>query len=48
MPIEDIQEVAAIAIANDSWVLSDEIYSRLVYGGGSAPSVFAIPAGTDG
>ena len=31
MPLEDVDEVAALARENDAWVLSDEIYSRLVY-----------------
>jgi aspartate/methionine/tyrosine aminotransferase len=45
MPLEDVQEVAALAVKHDAWVLSDEIYSRLVYkdGGGDAPSVFSLP-----
>lgn len=55
MPLEDVEEVAALAIQNDAWVLSDEIYSRLVYKDGGAgedipnpnpnpnPSVFALP-----
>ena len=31
MPLEDVDEVAALARENDAWVLSDEIYSRLIY-----------------
>jgi len=29
---EDIEEIAEIAIENDLWVMSDEIYSRIIYG----------------
>lgn len=31
-PRETIKEIAALAIKHDLWVLSDEIYERLVYG----------------
>ena len=45
MPAEDVETIAQLAMENDAWVLTDEIYSRLVYpeGGGEAPSVFALP-----
>ena len=44
--------VARVATENDAWVLTDEIYSRLVYPAedgtpGSAPSVFSIPGMRD-
>ncbi len=32
-PTEDLARIAEIAIEHDLWVLSDEIYSRLVYDG---------------
>lgn len=52
MPSEDVEEVARVAKENDAWVLTDEIYSRLVYPAedgtpGSAPSVFSIPGMRD-
>lgn len=42
MPLEALEHVAAVAIERDIWVLSDEIYSRLVYGA-PAPSIAALP-----
>ena len=52
MPSDDVEEVARVATENDAWVLTDEIYSRLVYPAedgtpGSAPSVFSIPGMRD-
>ena len=52
MPSDDVEEVARAATENDAWVLTDEIYSRLVYPAedgtpGSAPSVFSIPGMRD-
>ena len=45
MPLEDIAAVAKLAKQFDAWVLSDEIYSRLVYDdfGDLAPSIIAMP-----
>ena len=31
MPREDVEEVARLAARSDAWVMSDEIYARLVY-----------------
>ncbi len=42
MPQSALEHIAAAAIKHDFWVLSDEIYSRLVYGE-TAPSIMAIP-----
>ena len=53
MPQEDVDEVARLAVAHDFWVLSDEIYARLVYGDdggeerGSCPSILAVPGMRD-
>ncbi len=33
IPREDLAEIAKIAVENDLWVLSDEIYSRLIFEG---------------
>ena len=43
IPIDDLRHIAKAAIANDCWVLSDEIYSHLLYDGQSAPSIAALP-----
>ena len=42
MPLSALEHIAAVAQEKDIWVLSDEIYSRLVYGG-SAPSIATLP-----
>ena len=45
MPRGDLERVAAIATAHDCYVLSDEIYSRLIYGDASYLSIACLPAG---
>ena len=40
---EALYHIARAAIARDIWVLSDEIYSRLVFGERAAPSIVALP-----
>jgi aspartate/methionine/tyrosine aminotransferase len=40
---EVLEHIAALAMRHDAWVLSDEIYSRLVYDGADAPSIAALP-----
>ncbi len=42
MPMADLETIAAAAIENDFWVLSDEIYSRMSYSG-SVPSIISFP-----
>ncbi|MCR4425852.1 MAG: pyridoxal phosphate-dependent aminotransferase [Firmicutes bacterium] len=42
----DLERIAAISIENDLWVMSDEIYSRLVYDGEFA-SIASIPGMKD-
>ena len=39
---DDLKTIAKIAIENDIWVLSDEIYSRIVYDG-KCQSIISIP-----
>ncbi|TFG66845.1 MAG: pyridoxal phosphate-dependent aminotransferase [Gemmatimonadales bacterium] len=39
----DLEEILTWAGKHDVWVLSDEIYRRLYFGDGSAPSVLDIP-----
>ena len=47
IPAEDLAEIAVAVQERDSWVISDEIYSRLVYDGvydgKTAPSIAALP-----
>jgi len=43
MPLADLEHVAASAQRYDSWVLSDEIYTRLVYNGAEVRSIAALP-----
>jgi aspartate/methionine/tyrosine aminotransferase len=38
-----LEHIARAAIERDLWVLSDEIYSRLVFDGISAPSIATLP-----
>lgn len=45
MPPEDIREVAELAVTNDAFILSDEIYSRLVYPDGGDPKTTAKSSG---
>jgi aspartate/methionine/tyrosine aminotransferase len=40
---ETIEHIAELALRHDAWVLSDEIYSRLVFDGRQAPSIAALP-----
>ncbi len=40
---EDLQHIARLVQRYDCWVLSDEIYSRLVYDGLTAPSIASLP-----
>jgi aspartate/methionine/tyrosine aminotransferase len=42
MPIEDLEHVAKRALEHDLWILSDEIYSRMVYDGREAPSIGSL------
>ena len=43
IPLDDLQQVASAAQTHDCWVLSDEIYTRLVYDGTRVPSIAALP-----
>ncbi len=43
IPLKDLQYIADRAMRNNSWVMSDEIYTRLVYDGLQAPSIVALP-----
>ncbi len=39
---EDLKAIAALAVKNDLWVLSDEIYSRIIYSG-KFSSISSLP-----
>lgn len=43
MPLRALEHIAEQAARHDFWVLSDEIYARLVFDGRSAPSIAALP-----
>lgn len=43
MPLADLEHIAAAAAANDCWIISDEIYSHLVYDNAAAPSIASLP-----
>ena len=43
IPAEDLVHIAAAAQRNDAWVLSDEIYTRIVYDGLEVPSIYSLP-----
>jgi len=43
IPENDLERIAALAEEHDFWVLSDEIYTRLVYSDDPAYSIAAIP-----
>jgi aspartate aminotransferase len=42
LPPQILEEVASLALENNLWVLSDEIYSRLIYEH-PAPSIISLP-----
>lgn len=43
IPEADLVQIAELALAHDCWVLSDEIYTRVVYEGGKVGSIAALP-----
>ena len=43
IPRADLEHIADAAQRHDAWVLTDEIYSRLVYGLDRAPSIATLP-----
>lgn len=43
IPRADLEHIAKAAHRHDLWVLSDEIYARLVYDGGQASSIASLP-----
>ena len=43
IPLTDLEQIAAAAQRHNCWVMSDEIYARIVYDGRSVPSIAALP-----
>ncbi len=43
MPLSDLEHIAEAAQRYDCWVLSDEIYMRILYDGQQAPSIVRFP-----
>jgi aspartate/methionine/tyrosine aminotransferase len=43
IPLDDLKHIAAQAQKYDCWVMSDEIYARIIYDGLTAPSIAALP-----
>jgi aspartate aminotransferase len=43
IPLEDLKHIAEQAQRYDCWVLSDEIYARIIYDGLTAHSIAALP-----
>ncbi|MGE5340620.1 MAG: pyridoxal phosphate-dependent aminotransferase [Candidatus Omnitrophota bacterium] len=47
IPVADLRTIAAAAVANDCWVLSDEIYTRLSYTDEPILSIMTLPGMAD-
>jgi aspartate aminotransferase len=43
MPLADLEHIAQAAQRYDCWVLTDEIYMRIVYDGQQVPSIVGLP-----
>ncbi len=43
IPLADLEHIAEAAQRYDCWVMSDEIYTRIVYDGQQAPSIIGVP-----
>lgn len=43
IPLADLEHIAAQAQKFDVWVMTDELYTRIVYDGLEAPSIAALP-----
>lgn len=42
MPLKDLQEIADTIRGTDCWVITDEIYAQMVYGGKPYPSFYGL------
>ena len=47
IPRRDLEHIAQTALERQIWVISDEIYARLVYDGKNVPSIASIPGMAD-
>ena len=47
IPRSDLEHIAQVALERKIWVISDEIYARLVYDGKNVPSIASIPGMAD-
>lgn len=47
IPKEDLKIISELVEKNDCWVISDEIYTRLVYDGIACPSIYSFPGMKD-
>ena len=47
MPRNDLKHIAEKVLESGCWVLSDEIYARMVYGGVPVPSIASLPGMLD-
>lgn len=43
IPLADLEHIAAQAKKYDAWVMTDELYTRIVYDGLEAPTIAALP-----
>lgn len=43
IPLPDLEHIAQTALDNQIWIISDEIYSRLIYDLGTLPSIATLP-----
>jgi aspartate/methionine/tyrosine aminotransferase len=43
LPLEDLEHIAAAAQEYDCWVLSDEIYTRIIFDGQEADTIAGLP-----
>jgi aspartate/methionine/tyrosine aminotransferase len=43
IPLTDLQHIAEKTIQHDCWIMSDEIYARIVFDGIKVPSIYALP-----
>jgi aspartate/methionine/tyrosine aminotransferase len=43
IPLADLEQIAIAAQRNNCWVLSDEIYARIVYDSATVPSIASLP-----
>ena len=47
IPRSDLEQIAAAAQRHNCWVMSDEIYARIVYDNASVPSIATLPGMLD-